>query len=363
MSKQAFDEAIRRQALSQNLNDVLAATLNDRNVSLFGNLPSNFAYSSSAGGFEAPFLSLRHLPSFPLGVSGLNPFPSPRPANYFNPPAAWKNSDDFLLAAVEAERRRVGEVRDALIRKHQMATHEAQEKHAFLRQQQQQQQQQQQRDSYLTFLQSAQPMQTMAPSTATTYTVYIGNKFCKTETPADSTKVFKELGSSLRGKKDPYIDVSELPIIAGQERQTIRGGVAEPFPQKLYFMLQDVEKEGKSNIVSFYSHGRAFAIHDMEAFADEILPKYFASQIKLVSFVRQLNLYGFARIHSGPDISGHYHELFLKGRPELLAYMRRTGASKGKEDRRKSKDRHTLGIQPDFYAMKPIRPGQPSPAP
>jgi hypothetical protein len=199
-----------------------------------------------------------------------------------------------------------------------------------------------------------QPMQTVPPQV----------EFYQADQHADcSTKVFTVLGSSLRGKKDPYIDVSELPVIAGQERQTIRGGVAEPFPQRLYYMLQDVEKQGKSHIVSFSPHGRAFSIHDMKAFTDEILPQYFAKQSKLVSFVRQIHLYGFARIHSGPDTGGHYHELFLNGRPELCTYMRRAGASKGKEDRRKLKDRHTPTIQPDFYTIGPIGTGQPPSAP
>jgi hypothetical protein len=124
-------------------------------------------------------------------------------------------------------------------------------------------------------------------------------------------------------------------------------------------MLQEVEEEGKSHIVSFYPHGRAFGIHNINAFTDEILPKYFSKQSKLVSFVRQLNLYGFVRIHSGLDMGGYYHELFLKGRPELFPFMRRTGASyKGKEDRRKCKDRNVPAIQSDFYAMQPILPRQ-----
>jgi hypothetical protein len=128
-------------------------------------------------------------------------------------------------------------------------------------------------------------------------------------------------------------------------------------------MLQDVEKHGKSHIASFSPHGRSFAIHDMQAFTNEILPKYFAKQSKLVSFLRQLNLYGFVRIQSGPDLGGYYHELFLKGRPELFTYMRRAGISKGKEDRRKRKDSHKPAIQPDFYAMNPISPGQPLSSP
>jgi hypothetical protein len=141
----------------------------------------------------------------------------------------------------------------------------------------QQQDHQQQKESYLPFLRSAvQPLRTvipqvLAPLTANTNTVYTYNKLCQAETPAStSTKLFKALGSSQRGQNDLYIDVSELTDIVGQERQTIRGGVAEPSPQKFYSMPQDVEKQGKSNIVSFYSHGRAFAIHDMKAFREEI---------------------------------------------------------------------------------------------
>jgi hypothetical protein len=423
MSKQSFDEAIRRS-------DILDGTLKDRNVNLaLRNLPANFAYDCNtvAGSFEAPFLPLRQLPSSPLGVSGLTPLPTARLANYLHPPAAWKNSDDFLLAAVEAERRSLAEVSDALIGKRQMATQEAQEKHALLR---------------LSFLQSAQPMQTMTPLAAPARLVSTGNKLCQAETPATSTKVVKALaweersehgryqapghhrtgtprdfwwrpltapttgnkrqaetpaatsskvskargsslrgksdpnmdtaetpattstkvskvwGSSLRGKSDPNMDASKLPVIAGQD-QTIHG-VADQFPLKLYFMLQDVEKQGKSNIVSFSSDGSAFAIHDMKAFMEDILPTYFFSkQSKLVSFVRQVNLFGFVRIRSGLNQGGFYHELFKKGRPELLAYMLRTDAPKGKGDRCKTKKDRRILVD---YATKPSRPGQPPPA-
>jgi hypothetical protein len=65
----------------------------------------------------------------------------------------------------------------------------------------------------------------------------------------------------------------------------------------------------------------------MEAFVDEILPKYFAKPSKLISFFRQLSLYRFVRIHSGPDLDGYYHKLFLKGRPKLSTFMLHMGAS------------------------------------
>jgi hypothetical protein len=60
--------------------------------------------------------------------------------------------------------------------------------------------------------------------------------------------------------------------------------------------------------VSFYSHGRAFGVHDMERFIEEVMPKYF-KQSKWNSFARQLNLYGFMRLASGPDSGGYYHEV------------------------------------------------------
>jgi hypothetical protein len=117
-------------------------------------------------------------------------------------------------------------------------------------------------------------------------------------------------------------------------------------------MLMDIEKEGKTEIVSFYSHGRAFAIHDMDSFVYEIMPKYF-KQSRLASFARQLNLYGFLRISTGPDTGGYYHELFLQGRPSLLHHMRRVGVPQG-QDRRKFRPKQ-IAADPDFYSMKVIQ--------
>jgi HSF-type DNA-binding len=83
-----------------------------------------------------------------------------------------------------------------------------------------------------------------------------------------------------------------------------RGGVAEPFPEKLYRMLDTCEKEGKADVVSFSVHGNTFAIHKPKRFAVEVMSRFF-KQSKLTSFQRQLNLYGFKRISTGPD-NGSY---------------------------------------------------------
>jgi HSF-type DNA-binding len=127
----------------------------------------------------------------------------------------------------------------------------------------------------------------------------------------------------LTGPQNPhtYTDASGLVDPIPDTRRN-RGGVTEPFPEKLHRMLEGVEREGLSDVVSFFSHGRAFAIHKPRRFVSEIMLRYFR-QSRLTSFQRQLNLYGFRRITQGPDNGGYYHELFLKGRVGLCVNMKR----------------------------------------
>jgi hypothetical protein len=174
----------------------------------------------------------------------------------------------------------------------------------------------------------------------------------------NDTAILHALGSNLRDKSRDYVDVSVMPDPEEDtDQRHLRGGVAEPFPEKLHRMLLEAEASGRGDIVSFYSHGRGFGIHDPEKFVEEILPEYF-KQSKLNSFLRQLNLYGFVRIQSGPDSGGYYHELFLKDRPRFSRYMRRVGVPVKGEDRRKSKNAAIqLGPEPDFYEMTPVRRG------
>ena len=145
-----------------------------------------------------------------------------------------------------------------------------------------------------------------------------------------------------------YRDFSIHPDPVPDSRRN-RGGVVIPFPEKLHQMLDYAEKEGLSHIVSFFPHGRAFAIHKPSQFVSDIMPKFF-KQSRFTSFQRQVNLYGFHRISHGPDSGGYYHELFLKGRPGLSMNMKRTkikGVTKGRSDPEK---------EPDFYRMPPVLP-------
>jgi hypothetical protein len=180
-------------------------------------------------------------------------------------------------------------------------------------------------------------------------------------TTKNVVSILTALGNRTRVTAEPYVDVSEMAQDICS-RPPIRGGVINRFPEKLYEMLTTVEAEGKTHIISFSPHGRAFAIHDPVRFETEILPRFLPEQGKLFSFVRQLNLYGFIRINYGPDSGGYYHELFLKGQPCLSHFMRRVGVSKnaGGKTMKKKKSTQPRRHQPNFYDMKLVLPASPA---
>mmetsp|Transcript_38858 Transcript_38858/g.90384 ORF Transcript_38858/g.90384 Transcript_38858/m.90384 type:complete len:174 (-) Transcript_38858:3149-3670(-) len=76
-------------------------------------------------------------------------------------------------------------------------------------------------------------------------------------------------------------------------------------------MLEKVEEEGKTDIVSWSPNGRFFMVHNIKKFVSEIMQSHF-KQTKISSFQRQLNLYGFRRINGG-----YFHEFFIRGLPGL----------------------------------------------
>ena len=64
-----------------------------------------------------------------------------------------------------------------------------------------------------------------------------------------------------------------------------------------------LEEQAGEGVISFFSHGRAFGVQNPRRFVEEVMPKYF-KQSKISSFQRQLNLYGFRRLTTGPDKGG-----------------------------------------------------------
>jgi hypothetical protein len=101
-----------------------------------------------------------------------------------------------------------------------------------------------------------------------------------------------------------------------------RNGQIEAFPEKLYRLLAEAEKDENDRIISFTPDGRAFKIHNREAFIKEVSPKYFR-HAKITSFVRQLNFYGFQKLLDGPNRGAFMNPPFLRGHPELLVMVKR----------------------------------------
>ena len=78
------------------------------------------------------------------------------------------------------------------------------------------------------------------------------------------------------------------------------------FPSKMYTILSLGHKV--SHAIKWLPHGRAFRIINRVVFLEDILLK-FSKPIKWSSFTRQLQLWGFKRIHSGRDDGAYYHML------------------------------------------------------
>ncbi len=129
-------------------------------------------------------------------------------------------------------------------------------------------------------------------------------------------------------------------------RRGPRGGVATPFPVKLHQLLE----EGKyPDVISWQPHGRCFLLRKPHEFLTKVMTKYF-KQTKLTSFQRQLNLYAFRRISSGPDKGAYYHELFLRGKDKLCTHMVRMRV-KGT----KIKSASCPDSEPNFYTMPALK--------
>jgi hypothetical protein len=72
-----------------------------------------------------------------------------------------------------------------------------------------------------------------------------------------------------------------------------RGGVAVPFPVRLYAMLEDTKKEGFEHIVSWQVHGRCFMVHSPAKFVTDVLPRY-----ENVYSLRRYEILSIEKFHS-----------------------------------------------------------------
>lgn len=83
------------------------------------------------------------------------------------------------------------------------------------------------------------------------------------------------------------------------------------FPTKLRCILDDAVTEGNEHIVSWLPDGKAFKIHNPEAFTKVILRRYFR-QTMFKSFTRQLYHYGFSKLNDDLDHNTFSHPQFRR---------------------------------------------------
>ena len=103
------------------------------------------------------------------------------------------------------------------------------------------------------------------------------------------------------------------------------------FPFKLHQMLIQAEMEGNASIVSWLPNGKAFKVHNKPSFVENILPYVFKTN-KYKSFQRNLNLWGFESIMTGPNKGAIFHPFFVRGQPALCRHMNRKCGLGGKPD-------------------------------
>jgi len=96
-----------------------------------------------------------------------------------------------------------------------------------------------------------------------------------------------------------------------------------PFPWKLHRILDDADIKGFSDIISWVPSENGFKVHKTKQFDEDIMPKYF-DKTKYKSFQRQLNMWGFDRVGSGPYKGAYLHSCFVRGQPQLCEQMQRT---------------------------------------
>jgi hypothetical protein len=56
------------------------------------------------------------------------------------------------------------------------------------------------------------------------------------------------------------------------QASNMSSGGEQNFPVKLHYMLNELEKDGMDEIVSWQPHGRCFLVHKQQQFVDHVLP-------------------------------------------------------------------------------------------
>ena len=98
----------------------------------------------------------------------------------------------------------------------------------------------------------------------------------------DSTAPTVVATATDEGAKSLALNASDL------SKKLVEKEMRQPFPVKVYEMLENAESKEFSHIVSWNADGTGFMVHDKEYFTKEIVPHYF-NLTKYKSFQRQVS--------------------------------------------------------------------------
>lgn len=106
----------------------------------------------------------------------------------------------------------------------------------------------------------------------------------------------------------------EMDEGTGSKKQT------PAFLEKLFDILEDDSQY--SDLISWQDDGVSFIIKRVNEFSEIVLPKYFKHS-NIQSYIRQLNMYGFSKTRHDSNHREFTHQLFRRGRRDLLPLIKR----------------------------------------
>jgi hypothetical protein len=177
------------------------------------------------------------------------------------------------------------------------------------------QQLEQEEEPFLGGMTSVETFRSTAPSRgACFYDVTSKDHHLRTATESSMGDLLNMLGSSRTASLPPLPATPPNPPTSfhdSSDNNVEDDRASSIFPWKLYTMLEDVERDNLTHIVSWVQDGSAFKVHKSDLFVEKVMPNYF-DQTQYESFRRQLNLYGFTRVSRGKGRGVYSHLSFHK---------------------------------------------------
>ena len=189
------------------------------------------------------------------------------------------------------------------------------------------------------------------PNTMTQSNVTLGPVPASKEEHAHQHRALAQ-GEEPTGPYFYYRDQSHLADPDPSMPVTVPGRIPT-FPAKLFAILS---RPDLADIISWMPHGRSWKVHKPREFEVKVIPSYF-DHAKFSSFIRQANGWGFKRVCTkGADRNSHYHELFLRGVPHLIKFMRRPVSGSKVSPVPQQQTVKDKICDPDFYKISEEHP-------